>query len=272
MSRGRKRSAMSAVVLSIAAGGTLSCADGEERNTSARAPKDAVPAQIGLSGGTVTVGVKLGKSRHTTEVQSFRIAVTPTTVAQYARCVEGGNCSAPGDSSPKCAERAAGAAGFTFDVEGAADAPVTCVTPKQAKQFCSWVGGSLPTVAQWLLAARGPNVTRFSWGNEPVTCERHWTVSWTNPRSCCRDNCNPILGAITGTKAGTGEPGRMQDTLVAPGEFVKPEADQRVLGCAPQHDVCLISGRVPGAIDEVRSFEAESAPGPATFRCSWSAE
>ena len=49
--------------------------------------------------------------------------------------------------------------------------PVNCVSWEAAAQFCSLVGGNLPTEAQWEHAARGRGqARRFPWGNDDPQC------------------------------------------------------------------------------------------------------
>jgi len=53
-----------------------------------------------------------------------------------------------------------------FDESDYSDYPVIWVTRDQAAEYCSWVGGRLPTEAEWEYAARGPENLTFPWGNE----------------------------------------------------------------------------------------------------------
>jgi len=48
------------------------------------------------------------------------------------------------------------------------------VGEKQAEAYCQSVNGRLPTLDEWLLAARGSSPRRFSWGDQPpARCDQH---------------------------------------------------------------------------------------------------
>jgi formylglycine-generating enzyme required for sulfatase activity len=95
---------------------------------------------------------------HEVEVAPFRIGLTPVTNAQYRAFVEATAHRPPG-SWPGGAIPA-----------GQEAVPVTYVSWHDARAFCSWAGGRLPTEAEWEAAAGGDG-RLWPWGDVPPSPE-----------------------------------------------------------------------------------------------------
>lgn len=82
-------------------------------------------------------------------VRSFEIDRVEVSNAAYERCVSAGRC-------------------FAARVEGATprpEQPVVQVTWREAREYCRFVGGDLPSEAQWEFAAHGDSQRSFPWGD-----------------------------------------------------------------------------------------------------------
>jgi formylglycine-generating enzyme required for sulfatase activity len=64
-------------------------------------------------------------------------------------------------------------------IEDRLDHPVTHISYADALSFCAWVGGRLPTEAEWEFCARGGLVQqRYPWGDELMPGGRHLCNIW----------------------------------------------------------------------------------------------
>lgn len=85
-------------------------------------------------------------------VAGFWMSRTEVTVTDYARCVSAGRCAPAGYEG----------GGQRFQ---RAELPVTLVTFDDARHYCSFRAGRLPTEAEFERAARGVARRAYPWGN-----------------------------------------------------------------------------------------------------------
>jgi iron(II)-dependent oxidoreductase len=86
---------------------------------------------------------------HRVFVHAYAIDRTEVSNAAHARCVRAGRCYPP----------------HVAPEPGSAERPVVQLTWSEARAFCRFAGGDLPSEAQWEYAARGSSARVFPWGN-----------------------------------------------------------------------------------------------------------
>jgi formylglycine-generating enzyme required for sulfatase activity len=94
-------------------------------------------------------------------VGSFWLQRTEAMVGTWRRCVRAGKCAA-GDVAEEVG-------GTPYPLDAPDDAlrdplPIQRISWKGASDLCAFLGGRLPTEAEWELAARGPEGRRWPWG------------------------------------------------------------------------------------------------------------
>lgn len=121
-------------------------------------PADGMP-MVYVPGGEFKMGRpwSLADRKHAVELDSYWIDQTEVTNAHYRRCVEAGACRAP---------TACSWGEPTYDDVAKADHPALCVAWHEARAYCAWAGGRVPTEAEWEYAARGPDSAIYPWGDE----------------------------------------------------------------------------------------------------------
>lgn len=95
---------------------------------------------------------------HPVTLDAFWIMETEVTNAHYRQCVEAAACTPPHND--------------LWQEAAFADHPVTHVDWVQASAYATWVGGRLPTEAEWEKAARGTDERIFPWPGD-ITDNNH---------------------------------------------------------------------------------------------------
>jgi len=246
------------------------------------------PATIEVTAQELVAGLASGSMRERTRVRGFRITRHPITRGDYQACVDAGVCQEPDPLRVKNAKKAAA-------FGKSKNSPATCVGVEGAATFCNWLGGELPTLSQWLLAARGPDVRRFAWGENVPTCTQHPLAEQVHSRvaaakallvedasdatekACDKRSLDDVVVA---RHADGHAPSGVEDVLVTYSELVRSSDDALFPACGEAFEGCVVFGSVPGAIDavapmvEVREVAdaVEYLPHvtrDAGFRCVW---
>jgi hypothetical protein len=257
-----------------ASGVLLSVLVGCSHGTSVAPPSTAdVPESVAIRPTTVTSGVQIGPARRQDAVEAFRIAKYPTTSAQYADCVKAGACSTAATDACNDPMARPPFERPTVSVEHGDRLPATCVGVTQARAFCEWVGGRLPTLKEFMLAARGPAVARFPWGNNPASCDQRPDGApspLSMPGKPCSAASDPLQNFAIGKHPAGASPLGVEDVLMAPGELIDVSSDAQTSACGPPFAACVAHGVLPGAIDGFEPLSADSASQRSyQFRCAW---
>jgi serine/threonine-protein kinase len=108
---------------------------------------------------------------HVVTLSPFELGVHPVTNAEYEAYVESTGAAAPTSwKDPRFADP-------RF--------PVVNVSWDDAVAYCEWAGGTLPTEAEWELAARGFDGRTYPWGkDDPDEARAHFAQDWNSGGPC----------------------------------------------------------------------------------------
>ena len=139
--------------------------DSSKNGTTQIREKDGM-VQVFISAGEFTMGSNDEETNqqpeHNVYLDNYWIDKTEVTNSMYQLCVEEEVCIVP--DQIKSARRDVY---FGNPVYG--EYPVIYVNWNQAKIYCEWIGGRLPTEAEWEKAARGTDKRNYPWGNNLPT-------------------------------------------------------------------------------------------------------
>ena len=153
-------------------------------------------ARILIPGGSFQMGRTEGagesdeRPQHRVTVSPFRIQEHEVTNEEYRRFLGVGPITFLNEK-----ERDP-----NHDYEAAGNLPVVNVSWHEAMAYAAWLGGSLPTEAQWEFAARGKEGRTYPWGEDTPSakCER------ANSGDCRPRGLKPVKTGREGGKTPEG--------------------------------------------------------------------
>ena len=161
---------------------------------------------VPIPGGSFLMGSgKKGEGpAHQVAVDGFQMTKTLVTNKQYRVCADAKACTPPHRMDGSCqvnngTEFVPGNLPKWFQDD---NQPVVCVDWNQAQAFARWVGGRLPSEAEWEYAARsaGRNYA-YPWGDEAATCAKAVIYETDGGAGCGRNMTWPVCSKPDGNTA-----------------------------------------------------------------------
>jgi formylglycine-generating enzyme required for sulfatase activity len=118
--------------------------------------------EVYIPAGVFVMGTDSGNAgegpAHEVYLDAYWIDQTEITNAMYMQCVGAGACGLLGSQQSYARER-------YYGIQEFFNYPAVYVNAFRADEYCAWIGGSLPTEAQWEKAAKGTEGYTWPWGD-----------------------------------------------------------------------------------------------------------
>ena len=160
-------------------GGAGTDAGARVASSFARCPEGAafIPAGTFTMGVADDAGAPDERPAHRVTLRAYCIDRTEMTVGTYVQCVTARACPRIEISAPS------------------PELPMAGIDWEQATSVCRFLGGRLPTEAEWERAARGTDGRRYPWGEEPPSgCAK---LDWTSLAT--GGACNGVGPSVVGS-------------------------------------------------------------------------
>jgi formylglycine-generating enzyme required for sulfatase activity len=128
---------------------------------------------------------------HPVFLSAYFMDAYEVTNQQYRMCMESGNCPEPVYKNSSTRDS-------YYDNPTYDRYPVVGITWYEAQAYCQWVGGRLPTEAEWEKAARGTTIRAYPWGDEEPNCDLANSYDNTSGKHCVGDTA-PVGSYPAGT-------------------------------------------------------------------------
>lgn len=140
-------------------------------------PQPPPPTMASIPAGVFNMGDNFAEGNanelpvHAVTISAFEMDLREVTNTKYTECVTAGECTPPVLSSSATRPSYYGNPAY-------GNYPVIYVDWNQARAYCTWVGGRLPTEAEWEWAARGGLAgNRYPWGNAITGTDANYLIS-----------------------------------------------------------------------------------------------
>ena len=154
---------------------------GASQSITVTSPAGTTHEMVEVSAGPFTMGSESGYSDerpvHTVTLDAYHIDKYEVTNAQYVAFINatGSNTDTEGhellDMDDSYGQIRHTGAMFELKEDGHANLPVIAESWYGATAYCEWIGGRLPTEAEWEKAARGTDGRTYPWGSRSPTAD-----------------------------------------------------------------------------------------------------